>query len=215
MRSRPELAARLRRVRFGRCEELLLLGIIVLAALYPVVLEGAGNVLPVLCGWHGPSADAATRLALAGKIACAAAVVGILPFAARYCAGSWAALTRSSAYGAALGVAAVATATLTAYDACTGFHATRPMAAGCMCWLTAVIAGCSALLAALVILAGRAVLALLHDVLVVVLETFCAARPAAAPSFARFRVWRCAATGTLLARRFHGRAPPPAPVLFA
>lgn len=206
---------RLRGVPFGRCEELLLLGVIVLAAMYPILHEAIQALGPILCGQPATGGDTVAHQALIGKVGCTLGLAILVPFGARAFAGSWAALTRSSAYGVALAVAGVATATLTAYDACTGFHATQPMAEGCACWLTALVAGLSALLAVLLILGGRAFLALMREALVVILETFCELQTPAAPHFSSLRRDAVLAVGTLLARRSAGRAPPALASVFA
>lgn len=208
MNRRRGFWARLRTVRIGRCEELLLLGIIALGASYPILREAFPSVIPVLCGLPTPDGTAVTHRALLGKVACAAVLTAFLPLLARKAAGSWAALTRAPAYRVALVVAAVATATLTAYDTCTGFHATARTAEGCACWLTGVVAGCAALAAALLVLAGRALLSLMREVLVAFVEAVLRLRRDVTPLFSRCSATTPRASGILLARRHSGRGPP-------
>jgi hypothetical protein len=208
MSNRNGVPVRRRNVRAGRCEETLLLGIIVLAALYPVLREAAHAVAPVWCGMPASVASDAGRQALVGKIACALALAVLIPAGARALAGSWIALARTSAYRLALGVAGISTATLTAFDVCTGFHAAGPMAEGCTCWLTALLVGVAALLTVLLILGGRAILALLRDAIGVILEAFFGLQHIAAPRFSSRREVVPLTAGALLARRCAGRGPP-------
>jgi hypothetical protein len=158
---------------------------------------------------------AAGRAALIGKVCCAFGLAVLLPVGARALAGSWVALTRTSAYQLALGVAGTCTATLTAYDACTGFHAAGPMAEGCTCWLTALLAGLAALITVVLVLAGRAILAFLRDAIVDILAAFFALRLDTTLAFSGRGDVRIAAAGALLARYRAGRGPPVFGVHFA
>ena len=87
MSSYRRVVARLRGVRFGRCEELLLLGVIVVGALYPVLREAVHAVAPILCGLPAPAGAAAGHQALLGKIGCALALPALMPAGARAVAG--------------------------------------------------------------------------------------------------------------------------------
>jgi len=214
MSSRREVDARSSGVQFGRCDELLLLGVIVVGALFPVFRGTLHAEFPILCGLPEPTAASAGYQALVGKMCCALALAVLMPVAARAFAGSWIALARSSAYRVALGVAGVCTATLTAYDACTGFHAARPMAEGCTCWLTALLAGVGSLVTVLLILGGRALVELLRDAIVGMFASF-RSRLYAAPSFSDRNDVAVMAAAALLARLCAGRGPPELALQFA
>jgi hypothetical protein len=214
MSPRSEVDARSSGVQFGRRDELLLLAVIVVGALYPVFGGTLHAEFPILCGLPAATGASADHWALVGKMCCALALAVLMPVGARALAGSWTALARSSAYRVALGVAGVCTATLTAYDACTGFHAARPMAEGCTCWLTALLAGVAALVTVLVILGGRALVELLRDAIVVILASF-RSRLHAGPSFSDRNDVAVMTAGALLARLGAGRGPPDLALQFA
>lgn len=200
--------ARFRSLRLGRVEELLLLGIVLFGAAYPMLREALPAAIPVLCGLPTPDGTAITHRALAGKVACVLALTLLVPLAARVAAGSWAALARAPAYRVALCTAATAATTLTAYDACTGFHATQRTTEGCACWLTAAVAGIGALAAALLILGGRALLGLVRDALVALARAVFRRRRSGAPLFSTGRRAAPAIASAVRARPYAGRAPP-------
>lgn len=200
---------RLRALRLERLEEGLLLGIILLGSVYPVLREAFPSAAHILCGLPTPDGSALTRQALTGKLYCVAALAVLLPWLAHRYAGSWVALTRVSALRIALVIAAVATAALTAYDACTGFHAADRTTQGCECWLTALLAGLAALVAALSVLAGRAIVRLLrHTVRAIVAALFERRYYGASPFLHRSRTRSPHAQHGYFAYRYSGRAPP-------
>lgn len=166
------LATRIR-VRFDAAGDWLLLGVVLIGGLFPVLLEALGARGTFLCGLPIADASFVTRQALSGKTACTLAVLALLPSVVRSCGGgSWSALTRASLRRVILVAAGVTTAALTTFDICTGFHATHRTVEGCACWMTALVAGSAALIAALLVLASRAVVRALHDALVAIVEAF-------------------------------------------
>ena len=181
---------------------------IVAGASYPIVQKAFPSALPILCGQATPAVFAVTQHVLFGKIAFALALLLALPLAARVLAGSWLALTRVPAHRAGLIVAGIATTMLTAYDMCTGFHAAQPMAGGCACWLTALVAGFVASSAALAILAGRSIAGRLHRALFAIVEAAFRPRRRLEPLFLALATHALSAAGILLARRHAGRGPP-------
>lgn len=198
-----------RKLPLGRSEELLLLAIVLLGGAYPMVREAFPSAMPVLCGLPTPDGTAIVERALAGKLLCAISLAALLPLVARSLGGSWSALTRSSVVRSALVAAGTVTAALTAYDACTGFHATERTAQGCACWLTALVAGLTAFAVAVLILAGRALLRTLHEALDAMADAFFLALRCEAPPVLRLHATTPATPcGVLLARRGAGRAPP-------
>ena len=201
---------RLRRVRIGRVEELLLCVLVGCGAFYPILRELASRFAPVLCGLPTNGNVALVEEALRGKIACAVGLAVLLPVLTRVLAGSWRALAGIRVPRAILSVAGVATTTLTAYDACTGFHATQRTAEGCACWLTAAVAGAIALAVALLILSGRALLALFRDAVVAIIAAIFGRTAATHAPFAVLCEALAAARGALLARHRAPRGPPSA-----
>lgn len=201
--------ARLGSLRLDWLVEGALLGFVLLGSLYPIAREAFPAAAHFLCGLSQPPGIALVQDALIGKLACAAALALALPWLARLRAGSWVALTRVSVLKAALVIAAVATATLTAYDLCTGFHAAERTSQGCACWLTALIAGLAALLAALAILGGRAFLRFLREAVTEIIGAILQVRPAGSAPFShRPREARAHLRAAVLAYCCAGRGPP-------
>lgn len=203
------IAARSGSVRFGLLEQALLFAIVLLGAGYPILREDYPAAVRILCGLPLPNGTAQTHIALVGKLVCAVILAIALPLAARACAGSWFALTRISMLSAALVAAVSVTVTLTAYDACTGFHATERTSEGCACWLTALLAGLAALAVLLFIIAGRAIVAFLRLAITAIIDAVVHIRRYATTPFVRHLPLVSAPVGgVLLAYRFAGRGPP-------
>lgn len=188
---------------------MLLVFIAIVGAGYPILREAFPAAAHVICGLPTPDTAAQTRLALEGKLACAASLAVAVPWLARCCVGSWVVLTRMPAVRGALVAAAVVTVTMTAYDACTGFHSTQRTAEGCACWLTALLAGLAAVGVMLFVFAGRAIVAFLRLAITAIIEVVLRLRAGAPPPFARRAATGLVhAGGILLAYRFAGRGPP-------
>ncbi len=207
MRSQRRFGSSLR--GFPRPGEFALLGIILTGGLYPLAKAAFPTHVPVICGLPTPDRATATHLAVEGKLAAAALVALCLPLGARMFAGSWLALLHASPLRIGLAVASVVTTMLTAYDACTGFHAVERGAHGCECWLTALLAGLAALTFAVCVLAGRAIVRLLKQTLRAIAGAVFQRRCLLPQIFARrVRFAVANAAGVLLACSRAGRGPP-------
>jgi hypothetical protein len=96
--------------------------------------------------------------AVHGKIALTAVLVAAVPLLFWRFVGSWRSVLGVPIARSGLAIAATVTTGLTAYDLCTGFHATERGAHGCACWMTAAVAVLGALVTIAVVFLGREIL---------------------------------------------------------
>jgi hypothetical protein len=100
---------------------------------------------------------------------------------------------------------------LAAFDACTAYHgAALDNGGSCFCWLTGALSGAGAFLAGIICLTGRALTALLCDVVRVLIGLFIAFDRLSKVASERLAhvFYPGIASGSRLARRIAGRAPP-------
>ena len=126
-------------------------------AFAPIVRELLPNS-GFICGLQHLSDATLIDGALHGKIALTAVLVAAIPFVFRRFVGSWRSILGVPVARSALAIAATVTAGLTAYDLCTGFHATERGVHGCACWMTAAVAVLGALVTIAVLFLGREIL---------------------------------------------------------
>jgi hypothetical protein len=150
------LQSRLTSGKLGVCDLLIFAATMAIAAA-PIVRE----LMPYsgfICGLGHLSNTGLIDAAVHGKIVLTAVLVAAIPFALWRVAGSWHTVLGVPIARSGLTIAATVTAGLTAYDLCTGFHATERGAHGCACWMTAAVAVLGAIVTIVVVFLGREIL---------------------------------------------------------